>query len=347
MSTSTLASPAVAEFATAVRTALADLAPDEIDELTDGLEADLTDRLSETDAADLGDPHAYAEELRAAAGLPHRAAPRAGFAAELAQLRHAPKAVATAFREFGAAHPSLGRLRDFMATLRPLWWVFRAAVVTALIGNVANRGWSPVNGFTLIVGVVALVISVQFGRGQWLRFAWMRGLLLVVNVILVICAPFIVVGVATAVNNSWYSATSTDASSGDLSGSGLLENGSQVANIFAYDAQGNPLTNVQLFDQDGKPLNISGDPAAAFSGLSTNGLLTVPNGDVPGRLGWNVFPLDQVKDTSIADDGISIRSSAHRIPAEAPFATAKPLAGTEGANSAPMPMPTPSAAPTP
>src|SRR3954468_23529740 len=141
MSTSTLASPAVAEFATAVRSALSDLAPDEIDELTDGLEADLTDRLSDTDAAELGDPLAYAEELRAAAGLPHRPMRRAGFAAELAELRHAPKIVATAFREFGAEHPWLGRVRDFFVPLRPLWWVFRAVVVTALIATALGRGW--------------------------------------------------------------------------------------------------------------------------------------------------------------------------------------------------------------
>lgn len=345
MSASTLASPAVAEFASAVRAALADLAPDEIDDLTDGLEADLTDRLSETDAADLGDPHAYAEELRAAAGLPHRAAPRAGFAAELAALRHAPNIVATAFREFGAAHPFLGRVRDFLVSLRPLWWVFRAAVVTALIVNVTRPGWwTPINGLTVLLGIAALVVSVQFGRGRWLPFAWMRGLLLVVNVILVICTPFMVAGVATAVNNSWYSATYANEPS-DLSRSGLLENGNQVANIFAYDAQGNPLTDVQLFDQDGKPLNIAGDPSAAFSDLQGNGMLTVPDAEVPGRLGWNVFPLDQVSDTAIADDGASITSSAHRIAAEPPFATTTPLAGAERANSTAAPAP--SAAPTP
>src|SRR3954468_1429827 len=105
MSTSPLASPAVAEFAAAVRAALSDLAPDEIDELTDGLEADLTDRLADGDAADLGDPRAYAEALGPAAGLPHRPMPRRGFAAEFAELRHAPKVMATVLSEFGAAHP--------------------------------------------------------------------------------------------------------------------------------------------------------------------------------------------------------------------------------------------------
>jgi hypothetical protein len=348
MSTSTLASPAVAEFAAAVRAALSDLAPDEIDDLTDGLEADLTDRLSDTDAADLGDPRAYAEELRAAAGLPHRPAARGSFAAELAELRHAPRIVATAFREFGAAHPWLGRVRDFFVALRPLWWVFRAGVVTALVWIGLGRGWwEPVNGFTVVVGVAALVVSVQFGRGKWLPFTWMRGLLLAVNVILALCAPFIVVGAATSMNNGWYSTTYADDSNPDFSNTGLLENGNQVMNIFAYDAQGNPIDDVQLFDQDGKPLNLNGDPVAAYSDGQTYGFLTVPNAEVPGRLGWNVFPLDQVKGSAVSQDGTSIKSSAHRIPAELPFATAKPLAGAEGATAAPTPTPVPTPVPTP
>lgn len=352
MSTATLASPAVSEFAAAVRAALVDLAPDEIDELTDGLEADLTDRLSDTDGAELGDPRAYAEELRAAAGLPHRPVRRAGLAAELAGVRHAPKIVAAALRGFADAHPIVGRAQAFVITLRPLWWLFRAVVVTALVVNGLRPGWwTPVNGLTVVAGIAALVLSVQFGRGKWLPFAWMRGLLLAVNVILVICAPFLVAGAATAVNNAWYSQAYAAESSGDMSGTGLLENGSQVANIFAYDAQGHPLTDVQLFDQDGKPLDLSGDPAAAYRTGPDGTTFTVPSDAVAGRPGWNVFPLAHVGQNSIADDG-TIMSTAHRIPAELPFAMAKALAGSEagsGPTSMPTPSPTasPTAAPTP
>lgn len=323
MSTSTLASPAIAAFATAVRAALADLAPDEIDELTDGLEADLTDRLSDTETADLGDPHAYAEELRAAAGLPHRPAPRAGFAAE---LRHAPKIVAAAFREFGAAHPLIGYVRDFLVALRPLWWVFRAAVITALIGNVTNPGWSPVNGFTLIVGIAALVISVQFGRGKWLPRAWMRGLMLAINVILIACTPFVVSGAATTINQGWYSQTYANQDAPDLSHSGLMENGNPVTNIFAYDGQGKPLTNVQLFDQNGKPLDLSGDPGAGSYQVGDSRIL-VPSQEVPGRLGWNVYPLSHVSADDLTDGG-AIKHSVTPEPATPPFAVATPLAGS-------------------
>ncbi len=217
----------------------------------------------------------------------------------------------------------------------------------ALVINVLTPGWwSPINGLTVVVGIIALVLSVQFGRGKWLPFAWMRGLLLAVNVILVIAAPFIVASATYAVNSAWYTQSYADESSGDLSGSGLMENGNQVSNIFAYDAQGNPLTNVQLFDQDGKPLDLSGDPGAPY-GYGDGNTVVVPNDSVTGRPGWNVFPLAHVNQSAIGDGG-TIKSSAHRIPAELPFATAKPLAGAEaGATSAASPAPTATATPAP
>ena len=347
MLTSTLASPAVSEFASAVRAALSDLTPEELDELTDGLEADLTDRLAESAASELGDPAAYAEELRAAAGLPHRPAGRGTgrpIRLEVVEaLRSTPREIAAAFRAFGERHPSLRLLRDFVIALRPLWWLFRAAVVTALVVNVLRPGWwMPINGLTVAAGIAALVVSVQFGRGKWLPFAWMRGLLLAANVILAIAAPFVVAGVATAVNNGWYATTYADAAGPDLSSSGLLQNGNQVSNIFAYDAHGDPLTNVQLFDQDGKPLDVMSDAAVSY-GYGGDSAYTVPSDAVTGRPGWNVFPLDHVKQNAISRDG-TVKATAHRIPAEPPFATVKPLASSE---TAAAPTPSPTAAPAP
>jgi hypothetical protein len=347
MPTATLASPAVSDFAAAVRAALSDLSPEEVDDLTDGLEADLTDRLAESDASDLGDPDlgdpaAYAEELRAAAGLPHRAARRSGlasgFASGLAELRTAPAVIATDLRRFVATHPRIGRLGAFCVALRPVWWVFRAVVVTEIIAM--GIGGAPVTGFAVILGIGILVLSVQFGRGRWLPFAWMRGLLLAANILLVIATPFVIGGWATQLNNAAYTQEYVDTIP-DNSNDGLTENGNQVLNIYAYDAQGNPLTNVQLFDQDGKPLDLVGDPGAAYANGSDGSTVTVPNDAVTGRPGWNVFPLAQVKQSAIADDG-TIKSSAHRIPAELPFATAKPLAGSEA-----TPTAAPSMAPTP
>ena len=60
--------PEVASFVARVREQLSDLTEDEREELTGGLEADLSEQLAE--GGQLPDPTQYADELRAAAGLP-------------------------------------------------------------------------------------------------------------------------------------------------------------------------------------------------------------------------------------------------------------------------------------
>jgi hypothetical protein len=77
MTTSTV-TPEIAEFAQGVRAALADLPAEEVDDLTDGLEADLAEAYAEDLQRELPDPAAYATELRAAAGLPMRTKPAKG-----------------------------------------------------------------------------------------------------------------------------------------------------------------------------------------------------------------------------------------------------------------------------
>ena len=71
MTTSTV-TPEIVEFAQGVRAALADLPAEEVDDLTEGLEADLAEAYAEDLQRELPDPAAYATELRAAAGLPMR-----------------------------------------------------------------------------------------------------------------------------------------------------------------------------------------------------------------------------------------------------------------------------------
>jgi uncharacterized membrane protein len=344
MSTATLASPAVAAFAAAVRHALSDLPAEEIDELMDGLEADLTERIADGGSADLGDPVAYAEELRAAAGLPK---PARSTSVPWTDLRALPARIATDARAFAARHSAVSAIWAFLVSLRPLWWVFRAAAVTALLFIVFGpSGWTPLAGSTLITFLAFLVISVQFGRGRWLPFRWMKGLLLAANIVLGIAAPFVIAGVATSVNNAWYSNNSAE-SYPDQSSTGLTLDGSPVSNVFAYDAQGKPLSDVQLFDQDGKPLNLVGDPTATAD-QDGYPVVIVPNQSVSGRLGWNVYPLTHVNASDLNDDG-SIRQSVTPTPAVAPFALAKPLAGGDsGSADAPSPSPVaPSATPTP
>lgn len=83
---------------------------------------------------------------------------------------------------------------------------------------------------------------------------------------------------------------------------------------------------MQLFDEDGQ-----------------SGIL-VPNQQVPGRLGWNVFPLAHVSSGNLNPDG-SIKHSVTPTPAKLPFANATPLAGSVVV--APTASPVPTATPTP
>ncbi len=335
MSAATLASPAIADFPAAVRAALADLTPDEIDDLTDGLEADLTERLADGDTVELGDPVAYAEELRTAAGMPHRVKPHGG-ASVWAELRSLPAGVGRQLRSFSGRYSWLAGFGSFLVTLRPLWWVFRAAVIAWVLHVIGD--FALISGPSVVLFLGLLVVSVQFGRGKWLPFAWMRALLLIANIVLAIATPFLVVTAATSINNASY-AQSYEGSY-NYSGTGLVENGSPVGNIFAYDAEGNPLTDVQLFDQDGTPLNLVGDPGMSYYSVDGTDVL-VPNQSVTGRLGWNVFPLTQVSQSDVDDYGI-VKPSATPSPAVAPFGTAKPLATSPApASTAPSAIPTP------
>lgn len=116
-STST-ASAAIRDFAAAVREQLSDLPADDIDDLTDGLEADLTEQAADAAAADggtenaaptspeRGDPVAYAAKPRSAAYLPPRREPVADAHGE-PLASPTPAAPAPARPRIRCRHPNL------------------------------------------------------------------------------------------------------------------------------------------------------------------------------------------------------------------------------------------------
>ncbi len=126
----------VLDYVGAVRAWLGDLPPEEVDDLTAGMEADLAERAAESGArlGDLlGEPEAYASELRAAAGLPPRPeGSRYGVGAR----RGVVAEVGVALRAAGAR--TLTR-SPWLRDLRPVWWVARGValggVVAAMLGG--------------------------------------------------------------------------------------------------------------------------------------------------------------------------------------------------------------------
>ena len=315
MTTPTLTSPKVAAFAAAVRDALADLPREEVDELTDGLEADLSDRAADTGADALGDPVAYAQELRAAAGLPARGtrgrAPLdvavANARANLADLR---------------ANPRFEAMLKFFAVLAPVWWVARAWLAYLLVATLATvQKPLPDSLPMLAVLVGAIIVSVQFGRGKWQSRLAVRTLLIVANVVAAVVFPF-VLGWAYAAQASAAYAVETQSDYWEPQGL-VLSNGTQVTNVFAYGPDGRPIDGVQLFDQDGQPLDLVTDPYTEYLTGKTD-LATVPSNAVPGRKGWNVFPLQTIPAESAWEGTEAVPKDA-RLP----FPTVQPLVGYE------------------
>jgi hypothetical protein len=318
MTTTTLPGTEVAAFAAAVRAALSDLPPDDLDELTDGLEADLAERADES-GSDLGDPVAYAEELRAAAGYPPH--PAAMHVSALEGLRTIPRDFRRGWDDF-TTNRRVAAVVDFLVSLRPVWWVLRGLVIWVLLTTMVGGG---TNFWPL--AVVLVVLSVQLGRGRMLGRAWARWSLRAVSAVAIIAAPFVLAwGVGTWNDAQWQAAYYGEQEYWG-STNGLTQNGQQVDNIFAYDAEGKPIDEVQLYDQDGRPLNVTSDTGAQWWDAQ-DGSMLVPNGDVPGRAGWNVFPLAHVNDWSDYEDDGRIDDS-EVSPADFPLFLVKPLAGHE------------------
>jgi hypothetical protein len=189
----------VDDFARAVRAALADLPPDDVEDLTDGLEADLAERASDEKSPEFGDPIAYALELRSAAGLPYRR-PAAASTQALGALRGAAHDISSMIR----SNRVTAGLLAFFVSLRPTWWVYRGWSVFVWFQFGLGSGIHPLPATIVgaLVFVPAMILSVQFGRGRWLPWIWMRIVLVLVNIALAIATPWIVAWAFNA--SAWY-----------------------------------------------------------------------------------------------------------------------------------------------
>lgn len=286
MTTSTV-TPEIAKFAQGVRAALADLPADEVDDLTDGLEADLAEAYAEDLQRELPDPSAYATELRLAAGLPVRTKVHRGALSGIGDgLRETRRDIGIAIRRNSA----LSGFADFLVTLRPVWWVLRAWLATWLVaaffGSEQGYWFSGAGWFLVLAAFIA--ISVQWGRGEW-RGKGVAPLIVLGNVVAVI-ALLPVMAAADDWNSgdvgefdAGYSA-GADSVLNDQGLKGLAFNGHLLENIYVYDAAGKPLHDVQLFDVDGQPLvtNRDGDVSP---------VVPEPVKLETGEEAYNIYPL--------------------------------------------------------
>jgi hypothetical protein len=308
MTTTLDADLTVETFANAVRGELFDLDAESIDDLTDGLEADLADKLADGEA--LGDPAAYAAELRAAAGV-----------APVARRRVVHNARANLAGLHSRIAPFMSNpVVAYFASLRPVWWLARGVLLSALLNT--HRQWSavPNDPVQLLLLVVLMVASVQWGRGRWLPWKWSRPTLIVASVIALLMAP-VVAGITQSQLREWW--TPDEAY---IVTDGLVLNGSPVTNVFAYGPDGELLVDVRLYDQSGNPLSIvpDGYESPVYWDNDGDGKVQVPSESVAGSSGWNVYPLNTVPYGLIDPDTGAVPSTTPRTPPP-PFASLQRL----------------------
>jgi hypothetical protein len=237
----------VAAYLERVRSELADLPPEERDELLADVEASLLDAASDSVvplAEQLGPPERFAGELRAAAGL----APRGG----------APRATEPARdRLLRRLAPLLGTARD----LAPIWWALRGYVAVAGLALLTGAEWStrmPVLPHLAggRWGDLAIVMAA-IGLSLWAGRRWGRRMV-PVNLVLAVAAVPVFVHLS---NPPRYESPYTYYEPYQPQASGLTLGGVNVRNIYPYDRDGRLLHDVRLYTSSGRPLNIgSADP---------------------------------------------------------------------------------------
>ncbi|HEX3507222.1 MAG TPA: hypothetical protein VHW94_02420 [Candidatus Dormibacteraeota bacterium] len=271
----------VARYAAEVRAALSSLPDAERESLLEDLESHLAEVASESDQSledRLGKPAAYAAELRSAYGV-------------ASEARNAPPKKRYRDRAWGLvsavlATQAYSEVRAFLPELRAGWWVLRAYLLVLVLAFMFRDGLNlrPVpNPFTssgllqILATVLAIVVSARLGRrGMPVSRGW-RGAAVAANVGIALVALPVLVSMGTGSDYyGYYAAGSSDPNLTQAA------NYSSFTNIYPYSRDGQPLRDVLLYDQDGKPI------VAADSGLVTN----VPIG-ADGLPIQNAYPLTQ------------------------------------------------------
>jgi len=311
---------AIKDFAIKVRAALGDLTQEEIQDLTDGLEADLAERAAEQGIA-FGSAAGYANELRAAAGIAGTAGSTVNAAASASATGNLaliefdsptidasskPKRVtlterlANWWQAKRLSSPVLARFLDLLERMRGFWWVLRGYAVFLVLNN-SGYVWGllPTSKVQVAFLAFCLLCSFILGMKFWnknflLRVVALAGHLITVYALLV--TVFSAYGWQDSAdhNNAYEEYRQVE---------GIWQNGQPIYNIFAYDKDGKRIPVVQLFDQSGNPIS------SGLTSISTNGLPYTNGVDTSGNTTtlttgafqgltpvWNAWPLLKTSD---------------------------------------------------
>lgn len=245
---STKTSTNINDFAAAVRAELSDLPKSEIQALTDGLEADLSERLTEEgEGFEFESPAAYAAELREAAGVAPKAAPRRVFSSE-----NFTKNIEAWFRK-----SALGTaIVEFGISVRPVWWVLRAAVAWYIF---VGMFYSLIDGLLLLP--IFIFLSIQWGRKKWFTNKFFTAILLPLNLIaIVLLVPAQAMLVQKISNYVYAEQILREMPSSE----GLRFNGEPVTELKAFNTDGNLVDGLTFKDQRGDVIELPATGVANF-----------------------------------------------------------------------------------
>ena len=254
-------------YVTAVRSLLWSLPADERDELLDDLAAHLAELAAEEGPAlrdRLGPPSAYAAEFVTSAGV------------AVDESSDVTRRVRQAVQVPPWMRARLEAFRPAWLVLRPFLIVFGAASLFSghLFGDVGEA-----EIVVLAAVAVALVGRSQRLTGGWDRLATVAGLI----------GALIVIGSLSDGRQYIYVDTS---GYGGPTGVLTRGDGRVVSNIWAYDAEGNPI-DVFLFDQDGRPIDDVG--TEGYDERTGDQLHSDVRTDSDGRPVPNLYPREQTR----------------------------------------------------
>jgi len=254
--------PEAEAYLAAVRVELGDLSEDERGDLLEDLGLHLAE-VAVDDADEepagltsrLGSPARYAAELRAAAGLPARAvvtsapAPAPVGLFDALSGSHVGRLARAAWR-----HPWTGEARAFVGQLAPGWWVLRGYLIVALLAWRSPDGVRdfpvPTVAGNLWLGLLAVVFAVatSIAVGRRAKRPAAAALVVAIDVAVALAAAAVLFHAQGRLTHVQIVQTPAARPVELTSPSG------PVTNIFPYSREGQPLVDVLLFDQDGRPL---------------------------------------------------------------------------------------------